>query len=227
MQITNAYTYDGKPLKVVLQSQKQVGRGSIASESGPQLVAIKVFESMLDDVEHELVDRERQMARHVSLSPHPSILKFIGEANLDSRPAIISPYMGNGHLLQYFKVHRGVDKKKLILQVAGAIHYLHTEQRLVHGDIKCANVLVSDSGDALLSDVGLSTFIEKPQSSMTTGTVLRGLCTLRYAAPEILQDTADDGLRLRSKTCQSDVYAFGMLILEAVTERVPDRKSVV
>ncbi|EJD37459.1 kinase-like protein [Auricularia subglabra TFB-10046 SS5] len=156
---------------------------------------------------------------------HPRILKFIGEASFNSQSVIISPYMKNGHLLQYFKMHREVNKKRLILQVADGLHYLHTVQGLVHGDIKCANVLVSDARDALLADVGLSTSVEKPQSSMTTATDLRKICTLRFAAPEILQDTAsqesadDAALRLRSKTCESDVYAFAMLVLEVRSTR--------
>ncbi|EJD36822.1 kinase-like protein, partial [Auricularia subglabra TFB-10046 SS5] len=153
---------------------------------------------------------------------HPLILPFIGYASFGLHTAIVSWYMKNGNLLEYFKARgAGVDKEKMMLQVAEAVNHLHTIGGLVHGDLKCANVLVSDLGDALLSDFGLSTFVEKAHASATTATNVRQMYTLRFAAPEILLDVAGDVTRVRSKTRESDVYAFGMLMLEAMTERPP------
>lgn len=45
--------------------------------------------------------------------------------------------------------------------------------------------------------------------------------TLQFAAPELLMEQSDPLTRPRSKTFESDVYAFGMLFLEAVTEAPP------
>ncbi|EJD35782.1 kinase-like protein, partial [Auricularia subglabra TFB-10046 SS5] len=102
-----------------------------------------------------------------------------------------------------------------LLQVSDAVGYLHESLRIVHGDLKCENVLVSDDGHALLTDFGLSTFIDKPESENTTNTLIREFNTLRFAAPEILRGAARSASgRIRSKTQESDVYAFGMLILQ-------------
>ncbi|EJD44392.1 kinase-like protein, partial [Auricularia subglabra TFB-10046 SS5] len=127
---------------------------------------------------------------------------------------IVSLYMSNGNLTEYLKTHKGCDKKKLIMQVAEAVNFLHTARNLVHGDIKCDNVLISDFGDALLADFGLSTFIEKDESATGTMTAICNMNTLRFAAPELLAGSEDSSGVPRSKTPESDVYAFGMLILE-------------
>ncbi|EJD47448.1 kinase-like protein, partial [Auricularia subglabra TFB-10046 SS5] len=93
--------------------------------------------------------------------------------------------------------------------------YLHTFPRVVHGDLKCENVLVSEDGKALLTDFGLSTTIDKLVSDTTTRTEIRHWNTLRFAAPELLFDAArSTSGRLRSKTPETDVYAFGMLAVQ-------------
>ncbi|EJD39873.1 kinase-like protein [Auricularia subglabra TFB-10046 SS5] len=150
---------------------------------------------------------------------HPLILAFLGTAEVGSQRAIVSLYMRNGNLMEYMKTHPGCDKKRLILQVAEAVNHLHSVERLVHGDLKCANVLVSDYGEALLADFGLSTFMEKSQGVLATMTGIRQLHTARFAAPELLVSGADPSAKPQSKTSESDVYAFGMLILEVRESR--------
>lgn len=76
------------------------------------------------------------------------------------------------------------------------------------------NVLVSDDGDALIADLGLSTLVDKTANEATTVSVIRLRVTLRFAAPELLDDTLISEGLMRSKTPASDVYAFGMLMLQ-------------
>jgi serine/threonine protein kinase len=71
----------------------------------------------------------------------------------------------------------------------------------VHGDIKAANVLISPVGRALLTDFGLAKL-----SSSSTSTAVAGAGTTRWQSPELF----DGG----PKTTKSDIYAFGMLIVE-------------
>lgn len=85
------------------------------------------------------------------------------------------------------------------------------------------NILISDTGEALLCDFGLSTLIEKGENDMTTCTDIRMRCTIRFSAPELLDEesfadgdriSAPFGNRVRSKTAKSDVFAFGMVMLQ-------------
>ncbi|EJD35781.1 kinase-like protein, partial [Auricularia subglabra TFB-10046 SS5] len=145
---------------------------------------------------------------------HDYIAPFCGAANLGNRLAIISPFMHHGSLLQYLGKNPRTDRKVQVLQVADAVYYLHHSLKIIHGDLKCENVLISDAGNALLTDFGLSTWIDKGDSEETTATDIRGWHTVRFAAPELLIDEAISAGRTRSKTPESDVYAFGMLVLQ-------------
>ncbi len=78
--------------------------------------------------------------------------------------------------------------------------YLHG-QRVIHGDLKGANVLVSAEVRILLCDFGLAKMVDT-----NTSTSRAGLGTLRWQAPELLGGA--------SKTFQTDVYAFGLTIYE-------------
>ncbi|EJD35359.1 kinase-like protein, partial [Auricularia subglabra TFB-10046 SS5] len=143
------------------------------------------------------------------------ILPFLGTAVLGLQPIIVSKFMANGNMLEYIgrADSKQVPRSEL---VAEAVTFLHKDAGLVHGDLKCENVLISDDGRALLADFGLSALIDKIESSVTTSPVVRGWNTVRFASPELLADTATSGspARVRSKTTQSDVWAFAMLMIQ-------------
>ena len=88
-----------------------------------------------------------------------------------------------------------VDAMRILRDVASALHYLH-DQRLVHNDIKPANVLYSPDRGAVLCDFGLSTLASNPA---TTGG------TPYYVPPEFI------GRRQRG--APSDVWALGITML--------------
>lgn len=103
------------------------------------------------------------------------------------------------------------------------------DPQIIHGDIKgvrfkylplvtipdlyCLlqlNVLISNEGNALLCDFGLSKMISDMATMSGTPTELFGAGTIRWMAPELFSDEHGDG----SKTSASDIYAFAMLIVE-------------
>ncbi|EJD54189.1 kinase-like protein [Auricularia subglabra TFB-10046 SS5] len=130
--------------------------------------------------------------------------------------------MENGNMCQYLKINPGVNRLLLVQQVAEGLQYLHDTAGIVHGDLKCENVLISNEGSAVISDFGLSTLVDAGPN--LTATTLRVRNTLRFAAPELLLDEAYDSRlppRPRSKTTFTDVYAYGMLIYQAYTGSPP------
>jgi serine/threonine protein kinase len=104
---------------------------------------------------------------------------------------------GEGRTLIWRKLH----------EAALGLEYLH-QNDIVHGDLKCNQILVTGEGVAKLTDFGFSFVLSesKPQGS--------GGAT-RWRAPECL------GYKGQMPTFESDIYSFGMCVVEAVTYDVP------
>ncbi|XP_077236082.1 putative serine/threonine-protein kinase PBL21 [Tasmannia lanceolata] len=101
---------------------------------------------------------------------------------------------------------------KVAVGVAQAIAYLHngTEKCVVHRDIKPSNILLSSKKTPKLCDFGLATWTSGPSVPFLCKTV-KG--TFGYLAPEYFQHG-----KVSDKT---DVYAFGVVLLELITGRKP------
>ncbi|KAH9706182.1 protein kinase domain-containing protein [Citrus sinensis] len=101
-----------------------------------------------------------------------------------------------------------VAVKKLLNNL---LAYLHEaiEPKVVHRDIKSSNILIDDEFNAKVSDFGLAKLLDSGESHITT----RVMGTFGYVAPEY----ANTGM-LNEK---SDIYSFGVLLLEVVTGRDP------
>ncbi|KAG5534448.1 hypothetical protein RHGRI_022547 [Rhododendron griersonianum] len=100
------------------------------------------------------------------------------------------------------------QRYNIISGVASALHYLHNEydQRVVHRDLKASNIMLDSDFNARLGDFGLARALDKEKTSYTEAGGVAG--TLGYIAPECF---------LTGKaTQQSDVYAFGVVLLEIV-----------
>lgn len=188
----------------------------------PTVVALKVVMDAGKGDSDDYHERVRREIASVQKIQHRYILPFLGVVVREAYTVLVSKFMDNGDLLEYLKINPAANRRSLIIQIAEAVDYLHTKARLVHGDLKCQNVLVSPDGDAQLSDFGLSTIVDKRLSIPTTIIGIRQLYTLQFAAPELLFDeaTSISGKR-RSKTAQTDVFAFGRLILQAFNGTVP------
>ncbi|KXN81954.1 Mitogen-activated protein kinase kinase kinase 1, partial [Leucoagaricus sp. SymC.cos] len=99
------------------------------------------------------------------------------------------------------------------------LYYLH-QNRVIHGDLKGANVLVDSEGSARLADFGLSSVVATDGIvlvSMETMTHLGG--TMRWAAPEIIENL--DGGSLKKPTFSSDIYSLASVMHEIFTGRIP------
>ncbi|CAJ2640789.1 unnamed protein product [Trifolium pratense] len=101
---------------------------------------------------------------------------------------------------------------KVAIGIAEAIAYLHsgTERCVVHRDIKPSNILLSSKKNPKLCDFGLATWTSAPSVPFLCKTV-KG--TFGYLAPEYFQHG-----KISDKT---DVYAFGVVLLELITGRKP------
>jgi hypothetical protein len=98
---------------------------------------------------------------------------------------------------------------RIVSEVASALDAAHAHG-LVHRDVKPANVLIGESGQAYLTDFGLTKHAAS-QSGLTKTGMFVG--TLDYIAPEQLQGGEVDA--------RVDVYALGCVLYQALTGSVP------
>ena len=99
------------------------------------------------------------------------------------------------------------DKLRVCLEVSEGLCFLH-QSRVIHRDVKSANVLVDRNGHCKVSDFGLSKYREL---SMTHVTGVVG--TAAWSAPEVLR-----GEEMRES---ADVYSFGVVMWEVFTGKLP------
>ncbi|KDQ16389.1 hypothetical protein BOTBODRAFT_98427, partial [Botryobasidium botryosum FD-172 SS1] len=164
----------------------------------------------------------KRLAREVkvwSQLNHHNVLPFLGVCTLGAVSYLISPWMENGHALDYVKEHPHVDRRRLLAQVAEGLEYLHKfkPEQVIHGDLRGPNILISKFGDACIADFGLSELkTDAYDPNYSTPFVLAG--HPRWQAPEILSAETKEAARRNTTT---DVFAFGRVMLELFTGKVP------
>ncbi|KAJ7785080.1 kinase-like domain-containing protein [Mycena maculata] len=163
------------------------------------------------------LDRWRALA-------HPNIAPVLGVAlHISNLPALVVPY--NRTLAQFLAENPSTDVLPLMQGVAAGLSYLHAQDPPIpHGDLKGSSVFVSPSGTALLSDVGIAAIPQPPDWTF------RGIEDARWLAPEVMDLDLRPGIDTSTSrtpdgrlpvTCESDVYAFGMLALQMHTRAPP------
>ncbi|KAJ0978692.1 hypothetical protein J5N97_014166 [Dioscorea zingiberensis] len=151
-----------------------------------------------------------------------TVLKALKEdlfsASVNMLRMLVYEYVSNGNLEQWLhgamRQHGNLTweaRIKILLGTAKALAYLHEaiEPKVVHRDIKSSNILIDDGFNAKVSDFGLAKLLGAGKSHIAT----RVMGTFGYVAPEY----ANSGL-LNEK---SDIYSFGVVLLEAITGRDP------
>ncbi|KAK7001942.1 kinase domain-containing protein [Favolaschia claudopus] len=148
---------------------------------------------------------------------HPNVLPFFGLYYIENRLCLISPWMENGHIMEFLRANSPDMQKRfsMILDVSSGLEYLHN-QNTIHGDLKGINILVTPSGRACIADFGLSIIVNAMTLRLTTSTTVNHKGTARYNAPELFEEGA--------KTFASDIYAFGCVAYEILTGELPFRK---
>ncbi|KAJ6466790.1 kinase-like domain-containing protein [Mycena sanguinolenta] len=148
---------------------------------------------------------------------HPNVLPFFGLYYVENRLCLVSPWMGDGHVVQFIRNHKPNDTKRLslILDVALGLQYLHG-QKVVHGDLKGLNILITPSHRACIADFGVASIADNITVRFTHSTVTARAGTARYQAPELF--------RIENTTkihYGSDIYAFACVCYEILTGQVP------
>ena len=187
-----------------------------------QLVAIKVLKNTQEVDELRKTHQKARFERETQLSAqmsHPHIVKLLDKGYTDiGEPFAVFEYIAGLTLKDYIIQHGGLNATEtgeLMGQVLDALASAH-EQGIVHRDLKPQNLMVTKTGTKnhiKILDFGIGAFTQeyrtKDYKSLTLTKEMVG--TPSYSAPE--------QLRGEPPTVKSDIYAWGLILIECLTGR--------
>jgi tRNA A-37 threonylcarbamoyl transferase component Bud32 len=197
-----------------------LGRGGMAEvykARHPTLdrdVTVKVLHRHLADGEGFLARFERE-AKAVAALRHPHIVQIFDYEATEDANYMVMEYLDGGTLQDRVsglaKVGKFIpvrDLLPILHQVADALDYAHG-RGILHRDVKPSNILLDSSGNAFLTDFGISRIMNAGQFTATG--VMVG--TPAYMSPE--QGTGNE------LTAASDIYSLGIIAYELLAGKVP------
>ncbi|KAL5714639.1 hypothetical protein ACHQM5_016573 [Ranunculus cassubicifolius] len=150
----------------------------------------------------------------ISVAVHRNLLRLLGFCTTPSERILVYPFMQNlsvAHRIRDLKPgERGLKwetRKRVAFGTAHGLEYLHEycNPKIIHRDLKSANILLDDNFEAVLGDFGLAKLVDTKLTHVTTQ--VRG--TMGHIAPEYLSTGKSSE--------KTDVFGYGVTLLELVT----------
>ncbi|CAL5210013.1 unnamed protein product [Lathyrus oleraceus] len=218
-----AARYSYSDIKKITNSFKnKLGQGGYGSVYKGKLhderpVAVKILSESKGDGE----DFINEVAS-ISRTSHVNVVRLLGFCLDGSKKALIYEYMSNGSLEKFIyeeknplQDDRQLDCKTLYhiaVGVARGLEYLHRgcNTRILHFDIKPHNILLDEDFCPKISDFGLAKICPKKESIVS---IFGARGTPGYIAPQLFSRN------FGGVSHKSDVYSYGMMVLEMVGRR--------
>jgi len=191
---------------------EEIGKGSygtvhraILKEDGELEVAIKKV--ILDSELHEIIKEIAIMQQCES----PFVVRYYGSYFANQSLWIVMEYCGGGSISDLLRARKQPLSEESISVVLSdtlkGLDYLH-EQRKIHRDVKCGNILLTNDGFSKLADFGVAGQLTETKSKRDT---LIG--TPFWMAPEVIQEIGYD--------CLADIWSLGITSIEMAEMRPP------
>ncbi len=177
----------------------------------PRRVAIKVMTTQGD---RELLARFRNEAAAAGNLQHKNIVTIFESGDYDSIPFIAMEFLEGEDLQRVIENHRPLsvlDKVSIMSEVAEGLSYAH-QHRVVHRDVKPANIMLLSDGRVKIMDFGIARVARENATRLTTQGDVIG--TLRYMSPEQFAGATETGIL-------ADIFAYGVVFYELLTGRHP------
>ncbi|KAJ4962249.1 hypothetical protein NE237_022188 [Protea cynaroides] len=198
-------------------SENLIGKGGHAEVykgclSDGQVIAVKRLNNKDKGEEEKVADflSELGIIAHIN---HPNAARLLGFSVIQGLHLVLdfSPHGSLASLLHGSKepLEWGI-RFKVALGVAEGLHYLHRgcSRRIIHRDIKASNILLNQDYEPQISDFGLAKWLPERWSHHIVFPI-EG--TFGYLSPEYFMHGVVDE--------KTDVFAFGVLLLELITGR--------
>ncbi|XP_073525610.1 uncharacterized protein [Phyllobates terribilis] len=186
----------------------KVYKGWLADGS---LVAVKRLKHMRNRVEEVQFQREVET---ISRVVHRNLIQLRGLCMTSSEKLLVYPYMANGSVALCLQVCQGSQplldwrkRRQIALGSARGLAHLHHEcvPKIIHRDVKAANILVDDEFEAVVGDFGLAKLMGLNDTHVTTA--VRG--TIGHIAPEYFSNGKCSE--------KADIFGYGIMLLELIT----------
>ncbi|GFP99917.1 proline-rich receptor-like protein kinase perk1 [Phtheirospermum japonicum] len=156
----------------------------------------------------------------ISRVNHKHLVSLVGHCMSGIQRLLVYEYVSN-RTLEFHLHGKGrppvswATRMKIALGSAKGLAYLHEDcqPKIIHRDIKSSNILLDENFEAKVADFGLARLYSETDTHVST----RVMGTFGYLAPEYA---------LTGKlTYKSDVFSFGVVLLELITGRRPIDRS--
>ncbi|KAL8235030.1 hypothetical protein R6Q59_021130 [Mikania micrantha] len=186
--------------------------GTILHPKGRSMVAIKRLSREFGQGDPEFWKEIMMLTRYT----HKNLISLLGYCDEDGEKILVYEYASKGSLDRHLS---SIDlswtqRLKICLDAARGLAYLHdhkgTQHRVLHRDIKSANILLDNNWNAKLSDMGLSKLGPANQQHTVLYTNIVG--TPGYCDPQYMETY--------TLTKESDIYSLGVVLFEVLCGRL-------
>lgn len=172
-------------------------------------VAVKTLSGHYTQQAQEALVRDMKVLQHLR---HPRIVSFYGWCADNRHAYLVMEYCDQRDLSRHLQQHPTLElktKRQIALDIAQGLQYLHREG-LLHRDLNSHHVLLDHDMHAKLTDFRVS----KDPAMQTLQSIHPSRPNLAWRAPETLGRKSD-------YTAASDVYSFGIILCELMTQQIP------
>ncbi|KAL5562954.1 hypothetical protein UlMin_032701 [Ulmus minor] len=150
----------------------------------------------------------------ISMAVHRNLLRLRGFCMTPTERLLVYPFMCNGSVASCLRERPDTQspldwpiRKRISLGSARGLAYLHDhcDPKIIHRDVKAANILLDEEFEAVVGDFGLAKLMDYKDTHVTTA--VRG--TIGHIAPEYLSTGKSSE--------KTDVFGYGVMLLELIT----------
>lgn len=150
----------------------------------------------------------------ISMAVHRNLLRLRGFCMTPTERLLVYPYMSNGSVASCLRERSESQlplewriRQRIALGSARGLAYLHDhcDPKIIHRDVKAANILLDEEFEAVVGDFGLAKLMDYKDTHVTTA--VRG--TIGHIAPEYLSTGKSSE--------KTDCFGYGVMLLELIT----------
>lgn len=166
----------------------------------------------------DIIDAFTHVVQQQASLVHPNIVQVLDIETQVEYPFVVTQFAPNGNLRRLIEMEERPELSvalKYFMQILAGLKTAH-DAGVIHGNLKPENVVLDAAGNAMLSDFGLSSIVEREGGN--SAHVYVGVGTVAYMSPEQFQNP-------NAATVKSDIYSLGIMFYEMLTGKVPGRRS--